>query len=117
MNQTFLLIAIKSVIGREKIAHQNAFKVIQHLLKKCTFTALLVQIDNIVQISEDPDVSSSTSDADLRLIHMQQTSAHKMTKDGLVGCLVLLGSRPFTVANVRERMSSLKQRVRISPTV
>ena len=85
MNQTFLLIAVNSVIGCEQIANQNTFEILQHLSKERTFTALLVQIDHIMQISEDPDVGGGTSDTDLRLIHMQQTSAHEMTKDGLVG--------------------------------
>ena len=85
MNQTLLLIAFNSVIGCEKIANQNTFEILQQLSKERTFTAVLVQIDHIVQISKYPDVGGGTPDTDLRLIHMQQTSAHEMTKDGLVG--------------------------------
>jgi len=54
-------------------------------LEKCAFTALLIQIDNIVQISKDPDVCSSAPNTYLRFIHMQQITAHDMAKDGLVG--------------------------------
>src|SRR2546427_776925 len=81
----FLLFATNRVIGRKKITNQNTFKVFQHLLKERTFTALLVQIDDVMQIGEDPNVSGGAFDTYLCLIHMQQTSVHEMTKDGVVG--------------------------------
>jgi hypothetical protein len=85
MDQALLLIAINPIVCCKKITNQDTFEVFQHFLKEGTFTALFVQIGDVMQIRKDPNVGCGAPDAHLCLIDMKQISAYEMTKDGLVG--------------------------------
>jgi hypothetical protein len=97
VDEALLLVAVEGIVGSEKIANQNAFEIFQHLLQKRPIAAFSIQVGNVVQIGEDPDIRRMASDTHSRLVHMQQTPGDEMVKNALVGHLVVFGRRLFNV--------------------
>src|SRR5439155_371590 len=88
MNQAFLLGTIERVIDGVKIRNQNTLNSIERRLGQLALAALGIEVSDLVQVGENPNIGSQALDADVRFVGMHQLSGDNPLENLLISLAV-----------------------------
>src|SRR3954465_8523821 len=83
--------ATQRVVAAVEVRDQHALEVLEELFEKGSLPARPVQIENVLQVRQHPDVALLLSQIDLGLVGMGQAAAHDPCEDSVAGLPITPG--------------------------